>query len=76
MWLCCPMRSRRVVSRTSATLIALAEEEEEEDEEEEEEAIREAGRAARRRVLERAGRHEARNSHACLHNRPRADRLP
>ena len=41
MWLCCPMRSRRAVSRTSATLIALAEEEE--DEEDEEEAIREVG---------------------------------
>jgi hypothetical protein len=37
MWLCWPMRSRRVVSRTSATLIAP--DEDEEDEEEDDDAM-------------------------------------
>ena len=45
MWLCWPMRSSRVVSRTSATLIA-PEEEAAEDEEEEEDEEAEAMAAA------------------------------
>ena len=42
MWLCWPMRSSRVVSRTSATLIAPEEEAAAEDEEEEEDEDEEA----------------------------------
>ena len=66
MWLCCPMRSRRVVSRTSATLIALAEEEEEDEEEDEDEAIREAGARAAEGVAREGARTRRESSLARL----------